>query len=294
MKLSIIIVNYNTGVLTRALVESLLKHRLPNATEIIVVDNDSKDESISLLRSDFPEITVIDNGENLGLAAGVNRGIKEATGTYYLVLNPDMIAMPDAVQTLVDFMDKNLDIGMAGGKLLSPNGRLQYSCFRFYRPLTILYRRTFLGKTRWGKSETSRFLMKDFDHKSVRDVDWLMGACLMLRADAVGNIDTPSSLSDASERLRGTPTGRRPVGGMDERFFLYFEDVDWGRRMWEAGWRVTFVPDAQFSHFYQQSSKRGALFGILTNRVTREHIKSAFKYFWKFRGKELPHTEIDR
>jgi GT2 family glycosyltransferase len=125
MKLSIIIVNYNTGPLTKALVESLLSQKLPNATEIIVVDNNSQDESVSFLRSDFPEITVIDNRENMGLAAGVNTGIKHAKGAYYLVLNPDMIALPGSVETLVSFMDKNPQVGMAGGKLVSPKRTLR-------------------------------------------------------------------------------------------------------------------------------------------------------------------------
>jgi N-acetylglucosaminyl-diphospho-decaprenol L-rhamnosyltransferase len=265
MKLSIIIVNYKMWQLTRALVESLLKDTLPRGTEIIVVDNNSGDDSVYLLRSDFPEITVIDNKENMGLAAGVNTALKVAKGTYYLVLNPDMIQLPGSTQKLVDFMDKNPDVGIAGGKLISPNGKLQYSCYRFYQVMTIIYRRTFLGKTKSGKEAIRSFLMKDFDHASEKDVDWLMGACLIIRKKAY-----------------------EEVGGMDERFFLYFEDVDWCRRFWEKEWRVTYVPQAVFSHFHQRSSEGGALLGILTNRPTREHIKSAFKYFWKFRGKAIP------
>lgn len=264
-KLSIIIVNYKTAPLTAALIKSLLSLPLPKASEIIVVDNDSQDDSVYLLRSDFPEITVIDNGRNVGLAAGVNRGIQEAKGQYYLILNPDMIALPNSVQTLVDYMDQHEDVGMAGAKLVSPSGKLQYSCYRFYKPMTIVYRRTPFGKTAHGKAEISRLLMKDFNHKEVKDVDWLMGACLIVRAAAV-----------------------KKVGGMDDQFFLYFEDVDWCRRMWEAGWRVTYVPQAVFSHFHQRSSEGGSPLSVLFNRSTREHIKSAFKYFLKYRGKEVP------
>ncbi|MDP3997168.1 MAG: glycosyltransferase family 2 protein [Candidatus Andersenbacteria bacterium] len=264
-KLSIIIVNYNTGALTHSCVESLLADKLPAGTEIIVVDNASSDESVSFLRSDFPEIRVIVNHKNKGLAYGVNRGIAAANGKYYLFLNPDIIALPGGVGTLVDFMDRNQKVGVAGGKLLSPNGKLQYSTFRFYTPRTILSRRTWLGQTKRGQEIEDTFLMKDFDHESVRDVQWLMGSCLMVRAEAV-----------------------RAVGGMDERFFLYFEDVDWCRRFWETGWRVTYVPQANFSHFHQQSSRQNSLFGIIINWSTREHIWSAIKYFWKYRGKEIP------
>lgn len=264
MKLSIIIINYNTGPLTRSLIESLLSNKLPARTEIIVVDNASSDESVSWLRSDFPEISVIDNRQNVGLAAGVNKGIANARGQYYLVLNPDMIALPGAVNALVKYMDSHKEVGVAGGKLLSPNGKIQYSCYRFYNPSTVVYRRTRFGKTGTGKRQVERFLMKDYDRKRARDVDWLMGACLIVRASAVTE-----------------------VGGMDERFFLYFEDVDWCRRFWKAGWRVAFIPAASFSHFHQRSSE-GVLFSALSNRSTREHIRSAVKYFWKYRGEHSP------
>jgi len=265
MKLSVIIVNYNSGQITRACVESILKQDLPYAYEIIVVDNASTDESVSLLRSDFPEIEVIDNQDNLGLAAGVNIGIKQAGGQYILILNPDIVVLSGAINEMVEFMEENKKVGISGGKLLSPNGKLQYSCYRFYEVLTIIYRRTYLGKTKKGRKAVSKFLMKDYNHEQVRDVDWLMGACLMIRRGAL-----------------------HEVGGMDERFFLYFEDVDWCRRFWEANWRVTYLPTAKFSHYHQRSSERGGLWGLFTNRIAREHVWSAIKYFWKYRGKELP------
>lgn len=266
MTLSIIIVNYNTGALTSACITSILHQQLKESFEIIVVDNASKDNSVSFLRSDFPEIKVIANPQNVGLAAGVNRAIREAHGKYYLILNPDIVVLPQAIKQLLSFMEKNPDVGMAGGKLLSPNGKLQYSCYRFYRIPTIIYRRTALGRTQWGKAETDRFLMKDFDHTSVKAVDWLMGACLIVRADAV-----------------------KKVGGMDEHFFLYFEDVDWSRRFWEKGYKVMYVPQAQFSHYHQRSSEQVSITKIFRNKAIRHHILSAFKYFWKYKGKELPH-----
>lgn len=265
MLVSVIIVNYNSGALTHACVESLLREKITGGLEILIVDNASSDDSVTFLQSDFPEITVLANEKNLGLAAGVNQGVARAKGTYVLLLNPDIIALPNAVRTLTTFMQEHPDVGVAGGQLLSPNGHIQYSSFRFYKPSTIVYRRTWLGKTKHGREETRRFLMKDFDHRTIRDVDWLMGSCLCLRQAAI-----------------------QEVGGMDERFFLYFEDVDWCRRFWHGGWRVTYVPQAQFSHFHQQSSRRGALVGILTNWTTREHIRSAIKYFQKYRGLSLP------
>lgn len=260
MTLSIIIVNYNTGALTKACLESLLGQPLPKDSEIIVVDNASNDETVPFLRSDFPEIKIISNTQNLGLAAAVNQGIAAATGDFYLILNPDTIALPHSVMSLLDFMQKNPDVGIAGGKLISPNGSVQYSCYRYYRPMTVVYRRTLLGKTRAGQAEIDRFLMKDFDRGTTREVDWLMGACLMVRARAV-----------------------KKIGGMDERFFLYFEDVDWCRRFKEAGYRVVYFPGAQFSHYHQRSSEQGTIVSVITNRAVRHHILSALKYFWKYR-----------
>lgn len=234
----------------------------------MVVDNASQDESVNLLRSDFPEIEVITNDENLGLAAGINLALGKVNGNYILVLNPDIVVLAGALEKMVNYMEKQADIGIMGGKLLSPNGVLQESCFRFYKPMTVVYRRTLLGQTAWGKAETDRFLMKDFDHQRPRDVDWLMGSCYLLRDKAI-----------------------KEVGGMDERFFLYFEDVDWCRRFWEKKWRVTYYPEAEFSHYYQRSSRQGGVLGKLTNRAFREHIKSAVKYFWKYRGKKEPHSD---
>lgn len=267
MKLSILIVNYNSGALSHACITSLLAQGLPSANEIIVVDNGSTDDSVSFLRSDFPGITVLANDANQGLAKAVNQGLRRAQGEYILLLNPDITVLPGGVMKLLAFMEQHSDVGVAGGKLLSPNGRLQYSTFRFYRPMTIVYRRTWLGRTQRGQRELDRFLMRDFDHQAVRDVEWLMGSCYLLRRSAVNE-----------------------VGGMDERFFLYFEDVDWCRRFWEKGWRVTYVPEARFSHFHQRSSGRSHIWGIVTNWTTREHIRSAIKYFWKYRRKEVPTT----
>lgn len=256
------------GALTKALVESLLADNLPVKTEIIVVDNASEDESAAFLRSDFPEITVVEREENGGFAAGVNSGLEVARGRFVLLLNPDIVVDPGSVTKLYEYMQEHSDVGIAGGKLMSPNGKLQYSCYRFYRPMTILYRRTRLGNTRAGREEIDRFLMKDYDRSVVRDVDWLQGSCMMVNANAI-----------------------KDVGIMDESFFMYFEDVDWCRRFWKKGWKVMYVPDATFSHFHQRGSAKRSILSVFFHRLTREHIKSGIRYFLKYRGEASPHTE---
>lgn len=270
-KLSIIIVNYNTGQLTRACIKSILGQSFSWPFEIVVVDNASVDESVELLRSEWPEIKIISNLTNVGLAGGVNMGLRVATGQYRLVLNPDIVVLDGAIKTMVDYMEERPQVGIAGGKLLSPNGRLQYSCYEFYRPLTIMYRRTWLGKTKRGSKAVRKFLMKDYDHKAAAEVDWLMGACLMVNELAL-----------------------KQVGGMDERFFLYFEDVDWCRRFWLCGWKVLYLPDAKFSHYHQRTSEHGGLWGLATNWVMREHIWSALKYFYKYRNQATGRMAISQ
>lgn len=270
-KLSIIIVNYNTGQLTRACIKSILEQSVAWPFEIVVVDNASADESVELLRSEWPEIKIISNPTNVGLAGGVNIGLRVTTGQYRLVLNPDIVVLDGAIKTMVDYMDEHPQVGIAGGKLMSPNGRLQYSCYEFYRPLTIVYRRTWLGKTKRGSQAVRKFLMKDYDHKTAAEVDWLMGACLMVNEIAL-----------------------KQVGGMDERFFLYFEDVDWCRRFWLNGWKVLYLPDARFSHYHQRTSEHGGFWGLATNWVTREHIWSALKYFYKYRKQTTGRTAVSQ
>lgn len=265
MTLSAVIVNFNSGALTRACIESILAQELNFPFEIIVVDNDSDDESVGVLRDEFPEVSVIANQRNRGFGAGVNQGLQQARGEFVLILNPDVIVLPGSLPVAVAYLQQHSDIGVLGAKLINPNGRLQYSCFRFYTPATIVYRRTVLGKLARGRAAVDRFLMKDYDHTRPVEVDWLMGSCLLVRTAVV-----------------------HQVGGMDERFFMYFEDVDWCRRMWEAGWRVVYLPQAVFSHYHQRSSQ-GGFFRVLTNWTTRAHITSAFKYFWKYRGRPLPH-----
>jgi len=154
---------------------------------------------------------------------------------------------------------------LLGPQLLNFNGTIQESCFRFHKPLTIVCRRTLLGRTSWGKKELARFAMEDFDRQSDKEVDWLLGAALMLRRQALND-----------------------VGPMDERFFLYFEDTDWCRRFWDKGWGVVYWPSAKMHHYHGRSSKRtSGVADLFFNKYTWIHISSAIKYFWKWRRDQL-------
>jgi GT2 family glycosyltransferase len=164
---------------------------------------------------------------------------------------------------MVEYLADHKDIWMLGPQLLNFNGTIQESCFRFHKISTILLRRTFLGKTRWGQKELARFLMKDFDRQSAREIDWILGAALMVKRQAL-------------ER----------VGLMDEQFFLYFEDTDWCRRFWKKGLKVVYFPEARMHHYHGRFSKKtSGLMDLFVNKYTWIHIFSAIKYFWKYRGK---------
>lgn len=266
---SIIIVNYNSGPLTKQCIKSVQNSGLKLACEIIVVDNSSADDSVEMLKSEFSDnkdIKIIENKENNGFASGVNIGIKTSNSRYILILNPDITIIDDAITALYNFMEKQPECGIASPKLLNPNGTVQNSCFRFVTPFIILYRRTFLGKLPFGKKALHYFLMKDFDHNSVRNVAWVLGSSLFACKKAIDK-----------------------VGLMDERFFMYFEDVDWCRRFHENGYKVYYYPEAKMAHYLKRSTAQRGIFGeVLFNKIAREHIKSAIKYFLKYFGKEKP------
>ncbi len=215
-----------------------------------------------MINNDWPEVKFSLFKKNTGYANIVNVGLQKASGDYLLVLNADIIVEKDSLKKMMEYLSVNQKVGLLGPQLLNFNGTIQESCFRFHRLLTIVYRRTFLGKTGWGKKELDRFEMKDFDHRSIREVDWLLGAAMMLKRQAL-----------------------KEVGFMDERFFLYFEDTDWCLRFWKKGWSVVYFPEAGMHHYHGRLSKKTrGVADLFFNKYTWIHIFSAMKYFWKYRN----------
>lgn len=262
---SIIIISYKTPSLLRQCIKSILRSKIKLNYEIIVIDNNSKDESVQMINDDFyDKVKLIANKKNLGFPKAVNQGILEAQknqSKYILILNPDITVLPNSIESMFEFMEKNKDIGILGPQLINPDGSIQNSCFtKFTTPSIVLYRRTIFGKLKKAKKAIDEFLMKNWDHKTPRDVAWILGSCMFVRMEAI-----------------------KKVGLMDERFFMYMEDVDWCRRFWEAGWRVYYWPKVKMVHYYQRASasESGLLMSIF-NRQTRIHIASALKYFIKY------------
>lgn len=230
----------------------------------VIVDNASGD-NVEELAGEFPNITVIRQEKNEGFGKSHNRAMSAVEAKYYFILNPDteFPAGQNFLREMFDFMEKNKKVGIAGPKILYPDGTLQYSCYRFPSFWQPLFSRTSWGKKGKGKEIADRFLMKDFDHASTMPVDWVMGSAMFARQEA-----------------------KDMVGGFDDWFWMYAEDSDWCRRMWEKGWAVYYVHDIFLRHVHGRASAKvpGIINAMLKNRYARVHLWSWLKYFWKWRG----------
>lgn len=230
MDLSIIILNYKTRGLVKQCIRNV-KGSVNNLDyEIIVIDNGSNDDCGQMVKENFPEIKFIQLPKNIGFAAGNNIGIKEARGEYIMLLNPDVTVLNDSINKMVEFMKTHPDVGLCGPKLINPNGTCQISCRTFQTPKLILYRRTPFGNFPTARKELRKHLMLDFDHQTNREVDWVMGACMLVRKSALDK-----------------------VGLLDERFFFYVEDMDWCRRFWENGFKVYYLAETEMVHLYERA-----------------------------------------
>lgn len=233
--------------------------------EILVMDNNPGAGLYAHLRRDFPGVRYIPMDANRGFGYAMNAGIAASTGKYVLIFNPDIIVSPGALEALHAFMEANPDVGTVGPRLDNPDGSLQHSCYRFHTPMIPVYRRTPLGMLPRGKRAVARFLMIDDPHDAVMDVDWIMGSAMFTRRDALAK-----------------------VGTFDDAIFLYLEDTDLCRRLWEGGWRVVYNPLVRMVHYHRRASGDGSLLAQLFSRMTRHHIRSAIYYFRKYHGKPDP------
>jgi GT2 family glycosyltransferase len=268
--LSIVIVNWNVRDLLRHCLASLVTDQRFNSSqgklntdhplltaEIIVVDNASTDGSVEMVRSEFPQVTLIANPENRGFTGGNNQGIAAAQGRYVLLLNPDAEALDNAPAALTRFMDAHPDVGLIGPQLLFPDGQVQSSRRRFPTLATLLFESTWLEPLA-PRSLLRRYYLLDQPDDATLDVDWVMGAAMLVRREAIDQ-----------------------VGVFDEGFFMYSEEVDWCRRIKAAGWRVVYHPSVQVVHHEGRSSEQA---------VSARHInfqRSKIRYVRKYHGRLL-------
>ncbi len=264
---SIVIVNYKMKPQIEACISSLYAELVTSAlsVHITVVDNHSEDGLKEFLQKRFPNVHCIELTENKGFGFAQNAGLRTVEAQYYFALNPDTVFLPGerVIDGLCTFMESNPRIGMIGPQLQYPDGSLQYSCWRFPPFLQPLYQRTKLGQTARGIEKVAFHHMRDVDHTKIRPVDALMGSAMFVRGAAM-----------------------KQVGMFDERFFMYYEDIDWCRRMWDLGWPVYYVPTVKLVHIHGRGSAKipGVFRALFKNKLARIHVKSWIQYLWKWRG----------
>ena len=195
-------------------------------------------------------------------------------GKYIIICNPDLAILSDAIQVMYNYMEIHPEVGLAGPRLINADKSIQYSCTRFPDWHLPIYRRTSLGKGRRGQAWLDNYLMKDINHKQNFYTPALFGACMIIRQSAL-----------------------EKVGLLDERYFMYMEDLDWSRRFWENNYKVAYIGQAEIIHLHRRESAESNIFKSLFAKSARYHIFSFIKYLKKFKGKQLPRvisTETER
>lgn len=234
MKLSIVIVNFNTRDLLRACLQSIQNSQEAPELELFVVDNASSDGSAEMVAAEFPEGQLIRSSANRGYACANNLALRRCAGQYLLLLNPDTVLPPSALRQMVDFMDAHPEAGIAGPKLVRPDGSLDLACRRsFPSPEVSLYRMLGLSQLFPRSRRFGRYNLTYLDPDQPAEVDSVVGAFMMVRA-----------------------TAAQQVGFLDEAFFMYGEDLDWAYRIKARGWKVLYHPSVVVLHHKGASSRR--------------------------------------
>lgn len=258
IQVSVIIVNYNTRDLLRNCLSSILEYTSELTYEIIVVDNHSSDKSTDMLRQEFPQVKVVEAGDNVGFGNANNLGFQVAAGDYFLLLNSDTLLIDNSIKILYDYLHAHPDTGMCGGCIIKEDGSPGES---------FNYRWT-IGKEiyfTFSPSKVQKLLrpyLFPITANHIREVDYITGADLMI----------PRSIVEQT-------------GGFDTDFFMYYEESEWAFRVKQAGYKVMYVPSAQIIHLQGASVNKEAL---LKKRVFREAWISKFLYFHKVNGRKSP------
>jgi GT2 family glycosyltransferase len=255
LDLSIITVSWNVRDLLRECLMAVENGRGDLSLEMIVIDSASTDGSAAMVRDEFPSVQLIVCDDNVGFPRGNNLGIATATGRHILLLNPDTVVLNNALTVMVAYLDAHIDAGALGPQLLNADGSVQSSRRRFPTLSTGLVESTWLEPFA-PRSILQNYYAQDMADDDTLDVDWVTGAALMVPRRVIDH-----------------------VGPLDEGYFMYSEELDWCRRIKDAGWRVVYLPEAQIIHHVGKSSEQA---------VTARHInfqQSKLRYFRKHHGR---------
>lgn len=256
LDLTIITINYKSVDYLKACLQSIIKNVQNIRCEIIVVDNDSRDGSVESIREEFPDVHLIENRDNVGFARANNQGIRMSRGKYVLLLNNDTQVLPGAFQTMIEIMEKSPNTGLLGCRLMDPDHNIQESFGRMANFINEFARKFVLNKLYKLKKVPAVKKFLDWIHSSEKQVDWVCGACMMFRREALIE-----------------------AGLMDEAFFMYMEDVDMGVCLRRLGWEVAFTPAAAVIHHEGGSSK------AFRFRIALEYRKSQLYFYKKHYGR---------
>ncbi len=237
LDLSIVIVNYNTRKLLRSCLSSIYASQGNFRYEVLVVDNCSRDNSADMVRDEFPQVRLIVSEANNGYAWANNQALRHSTGRYALLLNPDTLLPPNALQRMLNFMDSHPQAGAAGPKLVREDGSLDLACRRsFPTPEVSLYRMVGLSKLFPKSRRFARYDLTFLPPNEVTEVDSVAGSFMMVRREAI-----------------------EQVGLLDEDFFLYGEDLDWAYRIKQGGWKIYYNPQVTVLHYKREATKQNRL-----------------------------------
>jgi N-acetylglucosaminyl-diphospho-decaprenol L-rhamnosyltransferase len=262
--ISIIIVSWNVHELLRRCLQSIASQQSSLATgdwrlatETIVVDNASHDGTVEMLRAEFPasRVRVIANSENLGFTRANNQALAIAQGHYLFLLNPDTELRPGALQNMFEYAEQHSRVGMIGPQLFYGDGSLQSSRRRFPTRTTAFLESTILQQWFPQNRVLTQFYMRDTRDDETIQVDWINGSAMFVRREVYDQI-----------------------GGFDEAFFMYSEELDWCRRAKEADWQIIYLPSAQITHYEGKSSEQ-----VVARRDIYFH-SSKVRYYRKYFG----------
>ena len=240
-----VIVNYNTR---DHLLQCLRSLRADGLSHVVVVDNASVDGSREALSGSDPDAVLLPMASNLGFGTAANRGVTATYADYVLILNPDAVVEPGTTKVLVEALERDPGLAVVGPRTENPDGSLYPSARRFPN-LADAAGHAFLGVLFPANPYTRRYRMLDWDHSSPGEVDWVGGSCLLVRRSAFES-----------------------VGGFDEAYFMYVEDVDLCWRLRQAGWRIAYEPGARVVHSLGASSRQAPY------RMILEHHRSLLRF----------------
>lgn len=255
--LSIIIISWRMKEMLVSLLRSIQHYTSGISYEIIVIDNNSQDGTSETISEEFPQIHLITNNANLGVAGARNQGLRIAQGRFRMFLDADMVLKENSLAKLIAFMDETPDAGICGCKLIFPDDTVQPSGRRYPSPFAFILRRLNFIRTVRNSRTLRHHEMTDWDRMDTRPVDYLIGACQVIRREA-----------------------QQQVGLLDDKIFYGPEDIDYCLRMYKAGWKVYYYPHTSIVHFEQRITKKK-----IFSRLTWLHLKGVFYLFRKYRGK---------